>query len=539
MTLLISFALALFLTTVTLPLCLRYAGLLGLLDAPGAARKVHETVTPRSGGLAIVIGSLGAAVVWMPDLLRFAPLFAAVGLIIAFGFLDDRYELSSGVKCFGQLLAAATLLVAYGGFPSAPFFALDATPLWLALAWTLVLLVGVTNAVNLSDGLDGLAAGNTLLSLCLLAVLAVELGERGLLVLALAMGGGLLGFLRFNTHPARLFMGDTGSQFLGFTAGALTVLLLQHPQAPFSPLLPLLIFGLPALDTLAVMAVRRYRGQPMFQADRNHLHHQLLNLGFRHFEVVGILYLVQGLVVLAAYLLRYASDLTVLLAFGVFAGLVGGPILAARLAGWRVRAPAVETCFVERRNLWLRQFEWYYLHSAKVLAGSVALLFLGSVAVAQPGADTVGTVALGSAAVLGVGWIGLRAYPAFAARLASFTAVAFALYGFATEIAPHSTVNVAIDVFLLTLAALLVLAIRMTRNDVFHLDTQDYLVLFIVAVVPFLPLQDFDNLLVARVVLRLVVLLYVCEYVVSRGRGARALLTAVSIGSLTVLGFTR
>jgi UDP-GlcNAc:undecaprenyl-phosphate GlcNAc-1-phosphate transferase len=408
------------------------------------------------------------------------------------------------------------------------------------LIWTFAFIVGVTNAVNLSDGLDGLAAGNSLLSFVLLAVLAAEIGHVDYVVLALATAGGLLGFLRFNTHPARLFMGDSGSQFLGFTGAALAVLILREESMPYSAMLPVLIFGLPILDTLSVMAVRKLRGRPMFKADRSHLHHQLLALGLKHYEVVAVLYVLQGIVVLLAYQFRYASDLTLLMTYGAFCAAVLGGILACRLAGWRAHAPS--DAVTERRNLWLRN-EWYHYHTAKVLGALVAALFLGGAVYAagfSAGAtEDVADLALVTAAALGAAAIWFRGNPEFVGRLVTFVVAAFALYGFLFGLAERPELNLAIDAYFVLLALLLALAIRVTRKSQFHLDTQDYLVLFIVAVVPFLPIAEFDGLVMARAVLRAAVLLYACEYVVTKGGGSRWLLTGAGIVSLAILGFSR
>ena len=153
------------------------------------------------------------------------------------------------------------------------------------------MLVGITNAINLSDGLDGLAGGVTFLSLAAIAVLTYIAVDAGFMLLAtMSIMGSILGFLRFNTFPARIFMGDGGSQFLGFSAGVLAILLTQSSNTALSPALPLLILGLPILDTLMVMGERIYEGRSPFVADRKHIHHRLLALGFHHYEAVVTIY---------------------------------------------------------------------------------------------------------------------------------------------------------------------------------------------------------------------------------------------------------
>jgi UDP-GlcNAc:undecaprenyl-phosphate GlcNAc-1-phosphate transferase len=478
----------------------------------------------------------------MPADAHYLALAAAVSVIIVFGYLDDRFTLRSRYKFVGQCIAAGIFLAAYGGLPQFPFVPLDSAPDWVMLLWTFVFLVGVTNAVNLSDGLDGLAAGNSLLTIGLLAVFAAQIGRFDYVVMALAMAGGLLGFLRFNTHPARLFMGDTGSQFLGFTAAALTVLILQGEAAPVSPLVPVLAFGLPILDTLSVMAIRLLKGRPVFRADRSHLHHQLLRLGFRHYEVVALMYALQAVAVVLAFVLRYQPDFVLLLAYGAYAAMVLGAILLGRVLGrvlgWHAHDRGPTANPAERRNLWLRKFEWYHRHTAKVLAVGVAGMFLAGAAFSAGRPSPIADLALVTAAALGVAAIWFRRQPEFVGRLVAFVVTAFVVYGFLLETDARPVANLLVDAYLVTLAALLMLAIRMTRKTQFHLDTQDFLVLFIVAVVPFLPIGQFDDLLVARVTLRALVLLYACEYIVTKGGGTRWLLSVVGIASLAFIGLS-
>jgi len=534
---LLGFALALFLTTIVLPLCLRYSRQLGLIDAPSSDRKVHLEAIPRSGGVAIVIGTVVAASLWMPFDSTYLPLFAAIGVVVLTGYLDDRFDLTGKQKLAGQTIAALLLVYAYAGFTQVPFLPMDSAPPWLLMGWTLLFLVGVTNAVNLSDGLDGLAAGNTLLALVFLAVLGMESNESALTVLALALSGGLLGFLRFNTHPARLFMGDTGSQFLGFTAAAVTVLLLQEEATPVSALLPLLIFGLPILDTVSVMVIRWARGRPVFKADRSHLHHQLLRLGFKHYEVVAILYALQAIILTLAYVLRYQADIVLLLVYLAFCGVVFGAIVVARLGGLSIRAGGgADGALKERRNVWLRQLGWYYEHTAKVLAAGAGLLFVACALVVPPSDPLLGTVALVTAGVLTIIWMFYRQAPEAITRLVASAAAAFALYGLLITPDVATEWTLALDLYLTILVSLLVLAIRMTRKALFHLDTQDFLVLFIVILVPFLPLETFDSRLVAKAALRGIAVLYVCEYVVTKGNGSRLVLGVAAIMSLWITG---
>ena len=265
-----------------------------------------------------------------------------IGLVVLllFGLWDDRVNLGYRTKFLGQVLAVGLCMLTgnvhvgtlmLGGLIVLP-------PVASALI-TFVFLIGITNAVNLADGLDGLAGGLVLLCLCAIALFAAMSGNVTVADMALIEAGAVLGFLRFNTHPARIFMGDSGSQMLGFSVGALALLATQGETCPLSAALPLLLLGLPIMDTLTVMLTRIRAGRSPFSADSNHLHHRLLALGFAHREAVLIIYMMQVALVLLAYSLRFESDLDVIVAFGAFAGVVLGLMRWAAASGWRLNYP--------------------------------------------------------------------------------------------------------------------------------------------------------------------------------------------------------
>ena len=201
--------------------------------------------------------------------------------------------------------------------------------------FTVFALVGAINAVNHSDGLDGLAAGECMLSLIALATLGFLAGSTLVMGLALAAVGGLLGFLRYNSHPARVFMGDSGSQVLGFTVAFLTIYLTQVADTALSAALPLLLLGVPIADILAVLYQRIAGGMNWFKASRNHVHHRLLDLGFRHYETVIIIYSIQASLVVSAVLLRYQSDSTIAAVYLLVAAALFAVLTLAERSGWR------------------------------------------------------------------------------------------------------------------------------------------------------------------------------------------------------------
>ena len=531
MTVLLSFVTALLVSTITLPLCRKHAGWLGLLDDSSAERKMHSGMQPRSGGLAIVAGTVVAAILWLPPTTAYVPLFACISLVALAGLLDDIFDLHYLFKFLAQIVATAVLLAWYGYFPQVPFYPLDAGPLWLSAIISFVFIVGVTNAVNLSDGLDGLAAGNSLLSYVVLVIFAAQIDADELLVVALAVTGGLLGFLRFNTHPSSIFMGDLGSQFIGFTAAALTLLIFVSEQLPISPMIPVLIFGLPILDTLMVIGLRAYARRPLFSADRRHLHHQLLAMGLYHYEVVTVLYVLQAVTVSIAYVYRFESDLFLFTTYVTFAGTVLGLVAWVRWRGWRLHGNA-DNDSTDRRNHWLRRLNWYQKHTAKVISGFLGLLFIVAAVFADPIASDYRTIGWMAVVGLCLIWMLFARYPDIVCRVIGYSGAALAIFSWLFGIASEPYLLWA-DMIVILLLGSLVLAIRLTRRQVFQLDTQDYLVVLIVVVSPLFMPSGVDGFLLTRLVIYLAVMFYACEYVVTKGHRTKWLINIAGIGAIS------
>jgi UDP-GlcNAc:undecaprenyl-phosphate/decaprenyl-phosphate GlcNAc-1-phosphate transferase len=336
----LAFLLALSTTAALIPLLARWAPFIGLTDRPGP-RKLHSAPVPRVGGLAMTAGMLTPVLFTVPLTAAVRGWLLGVGVLLLFGLWDDRVTLGYRAKFVGQVIAVG-LAVLVGGIHlgALAIGPLDALSPAASLLITFVFLVGITNAVNLADGLDGLAGGMVLLCLCAITIFAAISGNSTVVAIALIEAGAVLGFLRFNTHPARIFMGDSGSQILGFSVGALALLATQADTSPFSAALPLLLLGLPILDTLTVMLTRIRAGRSPFRADSNHLHHRLLALGFGHREAVVLVYLLQVVLVLCAYFMRFFSDVSVVLAFCAFAAALLGLLQWAKRSGWRLNQPS-------------------------------------------------------------------------------------------------------------------------------------------------------------------------------------------------------
>lgn len=327
------------LTTLGLtPLMIRLAARLKLIDRPGG-RKIHPAPVPRVGGLAMVLGIIPALFLYGGFDQLTAFLLAGAAVLVAFALADDTVGLGYKTKFLGQGLAAliVTMLAKLCAFSLLfPPNTIN-LPAWLSLPFTLLVILSVTNAINLADGLDGMAGGIMLQVFLCISLIAYGSGNTYITLLAVAVVGALFAFLRFNTHPAVIFMGDTGSQLLGFLGIVLTLGLLQN-NSYLSPLLPLLLFGLPVLDTAVVMVERIRRGLSPFRADNNHLHHKLIRLGLSHSGAVLAVYIIQAFFVISAFSLRFSPPLTVLVFFMAGVLFILLPIYVCHECHFRIRS---------------------------------------------------------------------------------------------------------------------------------------------------------------------------------------------------------
>jgi len=257
------------------------ARLLGVVDRPDA-RRVNRRPIPRLGGLAIFLGIIVPSLAFL-DLgseTRGVLLGAAVATVV--GAVDDFRGLSPPVKLGGQLLAAAIPCASgvWIDHVTFPFLGVLDFPAWLGVPLSMLFIVAVMNMVNFLDGLDGLAAGVCGIAGATYAVLALSLGKTDPAILSAIVAGACLGFLRHNFFPARIFMGDSGALCLGFVLAAVSIQGLLKTASTVVLLLPLLVLAVPILDTSFVVARRLKHNRPIYAADRSHLHHRFLNIGF-------------------------------------------------------------------------------------------------------------------------------------------------------------------------------------------------------------------------------------------------------------------
>lgn len=307
-------------TFATTPLVRRFAFKIGAIDIPKDNRRMHKKPTPRIGGLAIIFGFTVATLCFAQPSRQLYGTLAGAAIIAVMGVIDDCKNLPAKLKFVIQIIAA--LVVVFAGdikidvftnpnfLSDNPYWVL---PEWLSVTLTVIWIVFITNAVNFIDGLDGLAAGVSAIMSISLVFISIRVGEYSIAILGIALMGSCFGFLPFNFNPAKIFMGDTGSTFLGFMLATLSIQGVFKSYAVISFAVPLLILGLPLFDALFAMIRRILRGQSPMTADRGHLHHRLVDMGFSQKQTVFILYAISGVLGITAVLLAESGVLRALL----------------------------------------------------------------------------------------------------------------------------------------------------------------------------------------------------------------------------------
>ncbi len=305
-----AFLLSFILSFATTPLAKKIAYVIGAIDIPKDGRRMHKKPIPRCGGLAIIFGFMASVLCFGPPSRGLVATMVGAGIIAIMGVVDDCKNLDARLKFGIQIIAA--LIVVYGGdfkievitnpniFSDNPYMFF---PWWISGIITVLWVVFITNAVNFIDGLDGLATGVSAIMSVSLVFIAIRSDEYSVAVMGTAIMGACFGFLPFNFNPARIFMGDTGSTFLGFMLAALSIQGVFKSYAIISFAVPLLILGLPLFDAMFAMLRRILKGQNPMTADRGHLHHRLIDMGFSTKQSVFILYAISGVLGITAVLL--------------------------------------------------------------------------------------------------------------------------------------------------------------------------------------------------------------------------------------------
>jgi UDP-GlcNAc:undecaprenyl-phosphate/decaprenyl-phosphate GlcNAc-1-phosphate transferase len=291
------------------PKVIKAANSKNLLDVPNA-RKMHTLPVPTLGGIGIF---LAMVFVLLPNLFTnygnsFSPILIALSILFIVGIVDDMHDIKASVKFIFQTFTA--LIVAYSGVRVESLhglFDLYELPLAVQYAVTVVLMVGVTNSINLLDGINGLAGGIVFVNGIITAACFLWMNDFMYSVLAASLSGSLLGFLRYNFNKAKIFMGDTGSLVIGFTLSVLAITLYNKQTVAHLPTFPIVysILILPAFDTLRVFVLRSIKGKSPFSADKNHIHHLLIKTGYDHKRSALIMYIANLLLISVGFAFSY------------------------------------------------------------------------------------------------------------------------------------------------------------------------------------------------------------------------------------------
>jgi UDP-GlcNAc:undecaprenyl-phosphate GlcNAc-1-phosphate transferase len=496
-----------------IPVMIRLAPRLGMVDKPDE-RKVHTTPIPRVGGIGIVIGALIPMFIWLPmNDLVVSFLFGSIVLLV-FGIWDDIVELGHYVKFIGQFISVIAV-VYYGDLWVAhfPFIGIDTIPEAIGKPFTVIAIVGVINAINHSDGLDGLAGGESLLSLGAMAYLAYLFDGDIILVIAFSTIGGIFGFLRYNSYPAKVFMGDGGSQFLGFTLGFLVVHLTQITNPVLSPALPLLILGLPIADILAVFYLRAKSGVNLFRATKNHVHHRLLELGFLHYESVIIIYSIQVLFVLSAVIFPYENDylLTCFYLSGI--ATIFTALTLCERTSYKCHATRSSENLPTESGFpnWMQKF---LVVPGITLEAGVSIFLVGGALMSGTVPDDFGIAAVLLLCIMLL--LLVRKHGIMVPyRLIAFVTAGFAVY-LLSSYPPVWLLEQSMIIYLFFALIMIAtfLTARTLQADSFQITPLDYLVIIFAVAIALIPEAGPDTHSMVMMALQMIVLFYACEMII-------------------------
>ena len=530
--------LSMFITIVLIPVFRGLALRLNILDIPDA-RKVHMAPTPRSGGLAMALGALVPVVLWSPsdEFVRAAILGSTI--LVFFGLVDDWKNLDYKIKFAGQIVAAL-LAVLYGGVKIVKLGALLPEGLLipdiLTVPLTVIVIVGVTNAINLADGLDGLAGGISLLSFVCIGYLAYRSDQTVIAVMAFAVSGGIFGFLRFNTFPATVFMGDAGSQFLGFSAIVLSLKLTQG-HTPLSPLLPLILLGFPVLDTLTVMLQRMSEGHSPFHPDNKHFHHKLIRIGLLHSEAVVAIYTIQTLLTFAAFYFRFYSEWSLLAFFILFSSIIVCGFHITEKTGWKLKRYDFLNEIFEKRLKLLRDRILGIRITFRILRFGVPGLFFITCLIPASTPRYFSLLDLALLLLLLIVWFGAQSKLRSVLRISLYLVIPFVV--FQSEVETSTWISAGMmhvyNLLFLLLVFVVMVTLRLSRRAGFKSTPMDFLILFIAVVAPLLPEESIRDLHMGVVAVKIIILFFSYEVLIGELRGELKKLGLATMAAMVVI----
>ena len=299
---------------ITTPVVKSLAFRVGAVDVPKDNRRMHDHPIPRMGGLAIFFGFLLSVLIYVELTPELTGMLLGGVIIVVLGIFDDIYALGAKFKLMVQIAAALVAVLSGNVIEVLSNPNVFSSDLWWELGWlaypvTIIWIVAITNAVNLIDGLDGLACGVSTISSLTMLVISLAVADGPVAVIMAALAGGCIGFLPYNLNPAKIFMGDTGSTFLGFILAVMSIQGLFKFYTIISFAVPFLMLGLPIFDTCFAFIRRIAHGQSPMHPDRSHVHHRLIDMGFNQKQAVAVLYIISAILGLSAVVLTTSGAL--------------------------------------------------------------------------------------------------------------------------------------------------------------------------------------------------------------------------------------
>jgi len=535
------FILSLFLTIALIPIVKSIAFRANLVDLPDQ-RKVHVLPMPRSGGISMAIGAIVPVLIWVPmdNLVR--SIHIGCALIVIFGLLDDVKNLKYIQKLMAQT-AGALVVIFYGGLRIESLGNLmpggAALPFAVSIILTLLFIIGVTNAINLSDGLDGLAGGIAMLSFVTIGFFAWRCGNMTIAVMSIAVVGAILGFLRYNTHPAVIFMGDAGSQMLGFLM-VVFALVLTQTNTPYSHVTPLFLIGFPIIDTLTVMMGRISRETSPFKADKNHFHHKLMKLGLYHSESVLVIYLLQALFISCAFIFRFYSNWSNLIIFLALAGWIILGFAICKIKDFKFRN-GNSSILGNKSLLALVGGEKLSIRVVfSLLKWVLCLLFLFQCIIlsSMPQYMSVGAIVC----LVLIMWV--RLYrperKKDVLRVYLYCTIPLVIYFSTVHVSSWMGARMVLanNAMFLSLIFFVIVTLNMTRRQKgFKVNPLDFLIIIVIIVFPNLPSVHFDNPLLKVVVAKILILFFSFDVLLGELRDKDRFLDIGLIVSLCVIAF--
>jgi UDP-GlcNAc:undecaprenyl-phosphate GlcNAc-1-phosphate transferase len=509
------------------------------MDLPNE-RKVHCDPIPRIGGVVMAMGAFASIIIWAPLNKFVMATLVGSGILVVFGFIDDVKGIGFKSKFVGQIIAAL-VVVLYGELKIQTLSVFTPNgfllPDWFSIPFTVLVIVAVTNAINLSDGLDGLAGGITLLTFLCIGYLSFQDQFQVIEVISVAMVGAIFGLLRYNTHPATVFMGDAGSQLLGFAAITLS-LALTRESSQTSIILTLFMMGIPIIDTLCVIVQRIFKGQSPFVADKNHLHHKLMDIGLFHSESVLIIYLMHAILLCLGFIFRSYSPWFLMAFYVSYSGLIIISIFIASAGGWRIKRYHFIDKFIKKQLRVLREENAIIKFSFRAVEIGFIFILLFSCFLPQHINIFFSLFAIAFLGIIVIAWLIKKTWATNIIEVSIFLMIPFLIYlGQSDAIyLANTALEKAYTYSFGLLIICVLLTLKFSRRRGFRSTPMDFIILFVALVVPNLPDERIQAWQMGLVAAKIVVLFFTYEVLKGELRLDTQRLGITGVLALMVIG---